>query len=734
MKEFIDLILSKAKKPIDIEKLYNRVGLLMLNNDSDDLTSKDKKTINEILSDGLNNMEYYKTPKGKYTLFSKTSFRTGRFCGTRNGDGFVKANIFYINKAGEHIFKEEKYKIEKGACNGAIDNDYVLIDTVGYNGKPKVEKIVNRNLESIAGEVKKAGDLYFLEPSDKKKRGLTIALDGQYEEGQRVQVSLKKQTANNFYIGEVINYFRPVDDEILWEAYKCGFDNLFSDESMAELDNIPDKVLDSDRVGREDLTHLKVFTIDGDDTKDIDDSLAYRLLKNGNHEVIVSIADVSHYVKRGSALDRDAYRKGTSNYLADTVLPMLPPKLSNGICSLNPGVERLALSCIMEIDSNGNVVKSRIAKTVIKSRLKMTYKKVNDILKNDIVPEGYEDFVYELKSLNNIAHMLRKKRIQNGSVEFDKPELKGIYDEKGQAVDFTTRIQDDAEKLIEEFMILANEQVAKTLVDLGLPCLHRNHGMPNEERLKDFLKMLNVLKIPFNKYSVEECCNNPKAFQALAKHIKCNNHLESMLSTSLIRCMARAKYTPLASGHFGLGKDYYLHFTSPIRRYPDLEIHRILYDCYFDKVNIARNAKKWEKDLVDIGDHCSKMERLADECEMNVLSMKCSEYMEKHIGEEYDGTVIGISDRGLHIMLDNNIEGRVKTTNLDGLYKYDDQTFSMVSLDDGDNYKIGDRLHVRVKNASKIDKTIDFEVMEKMVTDEMEKTKQKTIVKRRFSK
>lgn len=727
---------SKAgkKKPVSIDKIYQNVEMEKMKTGSTGLTDDDKKLIDEAINDGLNDLKYYKTPKGKIVLFNRTSFRAGRFYGTRNGDGIVKTAVSYTNRDGERIEKEEKYKIEKGACNGAIDNDYVLIDTYGYNGKPKIEKIIKRNLESVAGEVAKEGNFYYLIPSDKKKRGLTIALHGEYSEGQKVLVNLTKQTANNFYIGEVVSYFRPVDDDILWEAYKCGIDNVFSEESMEELDKISDVVTPEDKVGREDLTNLKFVTIDGDDTKDFDDAVCYRKSKKGNDEVIVSIADVSYYVKRNSALDRDAYRKGTSSYLADTVLPMLPPKLSNGICSLNPGVERLTISCFMELDKNGNVIDYRISPTVIKSHKRMTYKKVNDLLKNGIVAEGYEDFVEDLNSLNEIAHILRKKRLKNGSIEFDKPELKIIYDKEGHPQDFSIRVQDDAENLIEEFMLLANETVDKHLVSLGLPCLHRVHGMPDGEKIKEFLKMLIVLKIPFNKYSAEECANIPKAFQALAKHISsCSSHMQSFLSTAMIKCMARAKYSPNNIGHFGLQKDEYLHFTSPIRRYPDLVIHRIIRECCFDKVNSARNAKKWDKDLLDIGYHTSKMEKQADECEKNVLYMKCSEYMENHIGEEYDGTIICMSDRGLHVELDNYIEGRVRIYDLPGLYKYNPETFTMESFEGNDNYSVGDRIHVKVKAASKEEKTIDFEVIEKIIPDINENDLNKTFVKRKFS-
>ena len=391
VKNYIDLVFKKEKKPISLEKVYSKVErLLQKENDEYVLTFKDKKDINSILADGIKKYDYYKTPSGKYTSLLKTSFRKGRFHGNRAGEGFVSTIISYFDRDGNQIVKEEKFSVEKDSCNGAIDGDFVLVDIGGNGVKPRIEKVIDRNLENITGEVIRMGNSYFVKPIDKKKQFLTIALEGEAIEGQRVSVLLKKQVSDDFYIGEITRVFNHKDDpdeDVLWEAFKCGVDDQFSKQSLEQVEKIPQSVRDIDKVGREDLTDWEIFTIDGDDTKDVDDALSCRRLDNGNYEVGVHIADVSYYVPEGSPLDKDAYKKGTSNYLAGKVIPMLPHELSNGICSLNPGVERLAMSCIMEVTPDGKVVNYRISPTVIRSQLKMTYSNVNTLLKTGNIPE-----------------------------------------------------------------------------------------------------------------------------------------------------------------------------------------------------------------------------------------------------------------------------------------------------------------------------------------------------------
>ena len=719
MKKYVDYVLKKSKKPINLEKVFFKVEELLQTDDNSfySLSLSDKYKIEEVLEKGIEDYDYIKTPNNRYTAINKTSFRKGRFYGNKNKEGFVISRLEYRNKEGEKVVKEEKFIINRDSCNSAIDGDLVLIDIGGNGMKPKVTKIIERNLENIMGEVERMGNSYFVKPIDKKKQALTIAIEGEAIEGQRVAVNLKQQTSDNFYIGEITRVFNHKDDpdeDILWEAFKCGIDDQFSKESLEQLKHIPDHVRDIDKIGREDLTDWKIFTIDGVDTKDIDDALSIRTLLNGHYEVGVHIADVSHYVTEGSALDKDAYKKGTSNYLANKVIPMLPHELSNGICSLNPYVERLTLSCIMELNKNGEVINYRITPAVIKSNLKMSYDKVNDILKESKIDPEYSEFEEELRTLNKLALILRKNRVLNGAIEFEKPELKLEFDEKGRVSGFSLRKQDLGENLIEEFMVLTNEVVDKDLSLNGYPCDHRVHDQPNEERITDFLRLLEAINMPFS-CDAEDCVNSSHVMQELTEHIKDTGYLKNMLNTNLIRCMSRAKYSPINIGHHGLAKEHYAHFTSPIRRYPDLTLHRIIKDCRINDDNKGWvRAKKWESKLPEICMQSSRMEKIADEAENQVLYMKCSEYMKKHIGEEYKATVIGLSDRNIQIQLDNMVEGRVRMKDINSHYTYNPTTYTLISLENKENYYIGDRLLVKVLRANKEEKTIDFSVVKKL--------------------
>lgn len=717
MKDYLDTIFRKEKKPIDIDRIYLKVENLIRNENPDfqGLSKSEKEEIESLIHKGVENYKYIETPNNRYVSILKTSFRVGKFFGMRGGNGSVSTTISYMDREGNHVVKEQRYSVLKENCSGAIDGDIVLVD-IGRNGeKPKIKKIVHRNLENVMGEVIRIGTGYFVRPIDKKKQFLMIALEGEAIEGQRVAVDLVEHPSDNFYVGKVTRVFNHKDDpdeDILWEAFKCGINDQFSKESLEQVKNIPQKVRDIDKVGREDLTDWEIYTIDGEDTKDIDDALSIKKLPNGNYLVGVHIADVSHYVSEGSPLDIDAYRRGTSYYLTGKVIPMFPHELSNGICSLNPYVERLALSCIMEVSSNGKVIRHRITPTVIKSRLKMSYTKVNQILKDGVVDPQYKEHQDSLRMLNKLALILRRNRLKQGAVEFNRPELKLILDENGQVSDFSVRKQDLGENLIEEFMLLANETVAKDLAEHGFPCLYRIHGKPNEEKLDQYLQMLMAIGMPFG-YTSDDCVSIPHVLQELAEHIKNAGRLADMLSTNMVRCMSRAKYSPVNIGHSGLAKKYYCHYTSPIRRYPDLTVHRIIKDCLLGN-HPRKAAAKWETKLLDIGNQTSKMERVEDDAERQTMAMKCSEYMSHHIGDTYEGTIIGLSDRAIQIQLDNMVEGRILTRDLDGDYVYNPVTFTLLSLDGKDDYYIGDRLLVKVRDASKEEKTIDFLAEEKI--------------------
>ena len=476
---------------------------------------------------------------------------------------------------------------------------------------------------------------------------------------------------------------------------------------MKEADELPSEVLKEEKNNRKDLTKEQIFTIDGDDTKDIDDAISYKKLSNGNHELGVHIADVSHYVIENSNLDKEAYERGTSVYLADRVIPMLPHKLSNGICSLNPEVERLATSCVMEIDTEGNIINYDIFKSIIKSRKQMTYKNVNKILEENIIPEGYEPFAETLKQMQELAKILRKNKIDRGYIDFEIDESKIIVDEKGKAIDVKLRERGIGEKLIEDFMIAANEAVATYINNMELPFVYRIHGEPSEEKINNFIKFVSILgyKIEGNKKEI-----TPKNMQRMLEQLK-NKEEYSILSSILLRSMQKAVYDKNNIGHFGLASKCYTHFTSPIRRYPDLIVHRLLNEYIFEKNINEETVNKYEYKLTDITAHSSERERAAVECEREVDDMKKAEYMQDHIGEEYQGMISSVMPFGMFVELPNLIEGLVHISDLtDDVYTYNEETFSIVGRKNKRGYRLGDKVKIQVKSANKEAKTVDFTI------------------------
>ena len=503
-------------------------------------------------------------------------------------------------------------------------------------------------------------------------------------------------------------------EAILWEAFKHGVDNEFSRDAIEQLKYIPDEVRDIDRIGREDLTHLEVFTIDGRDTKDMDDAISLTINDRGNYILGVHITDIASIVPEGSPLDKEAFRKGNSFYLGGTVLPMFPHKISNGIGSLNPYVDRMTISCIMEISPKGVVLSHRISPTIIRSRKKMTYDSVNKLLKNNEVEEGYEEFSETLLRMYKLSLILKKNRILDGATDFNRGELKEKRDSNGKIVGFGTRIQDAAENLIEEFMVLANQEVDKDLTSKGFPFLHRVHGYPNEARLERLLKLLERVGLPFADYSATELAYDHKAYQKLISHINSAGTLREVLLTEAIRCMSKAQYSPESIGHYGLAKKYYCHFTSPVRRDADLTNQRIIWDLLFRRDNIEKDVHKWSRKLPEIAIRTSKQERVSNDTERDVLKMICAEYMEDYIGEEFFGTIVELSSNGFVVQLDNLMEGNVRIRDLGGRYVYSEKNFALISKDDNNHYFLGDRLHLMLSRASKESKRLDFQVLDKI--------------------
>lgn len=671
------------------------------------------KTVDELkdLLKALNHLEdelkIYRTKKDSYLLFHNSHMKLGKLIAHKKGFGFVD------------IEGNEDVYIAPLNMNHAIHGDKVVVEIISKKGmdlEGRIVRIVNREIKEMVGEYYEEDGIGHIHLDDEKVK-LEICIDKNKSmgamPGHKVLVKVLEKLKSNHYKGEVLKVLGHKNDpgvDILSIVAKYGIHDTFPKDVMYEVEKLPDAVKEEELVGRRDLREECIFTIDGDDTKDIDDAISIKKLENGNYELGVHIADVSFYVKSGTALDMEAYERGTSVYLADRVIPMLPHKLSNGICSLNPNVDRLSMSCVMEIDAKGKVVDYDIFESVIRSNKQMTYKCVNKILEENEIPEGYEDFVEELKLMEELAHILRKEKESRGYIDFELDESKIIVDEAGKAIDVVLRNRGVGEKLIEDFMIAANETVATHVYFMELPFLYRVHGEPSEEKIQKFLDFIGILG-----YSVHGKIKDihPKTMQDILEQLKEKKEFH-ILSSMLLRSMQKAVYDKNNIGHFGLASKYYTHFTSPIRRYPDTTVHRLLRLYLFENKMDRDTINYWDNHLLLIGEHTSEMERASIECEREVDDMKKAEYMMDHIGEQFTGIVSSVVSFGMFIELPNLIEGLVRIENLKGdHYFFDEATFSIHGEKDKRGYRLGDTVNVTVLAANKEARTVDFVITAK---------------------
>lgn len=695
MKEKILEILKEETKGQNINEINNKLHLRGM----EEITELEDN-LKELVTEGVLHM----SKNREYMLMSNTkSLKVGKLRINKNGNGFVECEP-------EDIF------VHSNDLNGAINGDFVEVEIKTRLNDPEPEgyirNILKRDLKNVVGEMVKDKKTLAFKPDDEK---LNIAVKLTKEsmkgcvEGHKVIISIIKEIGNRTFLGKVEKIIGHKNDpgvDILTIAAKHSIETEFSEEVKRELKNIPDEVCENDLIGRTDLTKEMIFTIDGDDTKDIDDAISVK--RDGKNYVLgVHIADVSNYVKVGSALYDSAFSRGTSSYLADTVIPMIPHQLSNGICSLNPEVIRLTLSCIMTIDNNGKVISYDIFPSYIKSRKQMTYKNVNKILDENIIPEGYGEFADTLKLMHELSKILRQEKINRGYIDFGIDEAKVIQDENGKAIDIVKRIQGTGEKLIEDFMIAANETVATHISNMDLPFIYRVHDLPNAEKIEDFSNLIKQMgyQIHTNLSKI-----TPVTMQKLLNEFRDKDEFV-ILSDMLLRSMKKAIYSTNNIGHFGLASKNYTHFTSPIRRFPDLTVHRLLRTYLFenriDMETINFNAKY----LIDVADHSSETEVNSVEAERDVLDMKMAEYMESHIGEEYEGIISGVTNFGMFVELDNLIEGLVHISTLDGFYTYVPEMLSLISANKKNKYRIGDKVKIIVTNANKNQGIIDFELV-----------------------
>lgn len=690
MEEQIIEILKDETKGKTIDEINKELHYKSIKGINDLQTVLDQMTTEGIL---------HKSKKREYILMSNTkTLKCGYIRINRSGNGFVDV------ENGPDIF------VRSENLNGAINNDFVEVDYSTRNNEAYVIKILKRDLSNLVGEMVSIKNKLVFKPDDDKLNiivKLTKDSLNQVVEGHKVLVQIIKEIGKRQYLGKIAKIIGHKNDpgvDIIAIALRHGIEVEFSEEVIKELEDIPNVVSENEKVGRKDLTNEMIFTIDGDDTKDIDDAISIKK-NNDNYILGVHIADVSHYVKMGSSLYDSAFNRGTSSYLADTVIPMIPHQLSNGICSLNPEVERLTISCIMTINKNGKVIDYDIFPSVIKSRKQMTYKNVNKILEEDIVPEGYEAYVSDLKLMAELAKILRAEKVSRGYIDFGLDEAKIIQDENGKAIDVVKRERGVGENLIEDFMIAANETIATHISNMDLPFIYRVHDVPNSEKIEDFKNLIKQMG-----YQIHTDLNKitPLTMQKVLNELRDKKEF-NILSDMLLRSMKKAIYSTNNIGHFGLALTNYTHFTSPIRRFPDLTVHRLLRTYLFENRIDMETINYNEKYLVDVATNSSETEVAAQEAERDVLDMKMAEYMESHIGEEYDGIISSVTNFGMFVELDNLIEGLVHISTLDGYFEYIPEILSLVS--DNKRYRIGDTVRVVVVSASKESSTIDFELV-----------------------
>lgn len=641
--------------------------------------------------------------KGKYMKPENVAL-VGTFESTSRGFGFVvipdrEDDIFVKANDTMNAFYHDKVK--------------VVITTEKNGGKRaegKIVAIVEHEVKEVVGTFQKNRTYGFVIP-DNAKINCDIFIPQEFMngavEGSKVVASISdygSQSKNpQGKVTEVLGHIDDpgVDIMSIIKAYDLPVE--FSESVKKAINDIPDVVSEKDKAGRVDLRNVQMVTIDGEDAKDLDDAVS--ISKEGPvYHLGVHIADVSHYVTEGSALDKEALKRGTSVYLVDRVIPMIPHKLSNGICSLNQGEDRLALSCLMDIDEKGNIVGHRICETVINVDRRMSYTSVKKILVDNDTNEimKYKELVPMFHMMEEAAELLRKKRFARGSVDFDFPESKIILDENGHPTDIKPYDRNVATKIIEDFMLAANETVAEDYFWQDMPFLYRTHENPDPEKMRKLATFIN--NFGYTLRLTDDL--RPKEIQKLLSEIE-GSDAENLISRLTLRSMKKAKYTTECVGHFGLAAKYYCHFTSPIRRYPDLQIHRIIKENLHGGLSPKR-AAHYDAILPDVAVQTSAMERRAADAERDTDKLKMAEYMEQFVGETFDGVVSGVTAWGVYVELPNTIEGMVSINNMKGFYTFDEEHYEMVGELGNRSYKLGQKVKVVVIGTDKILRTIDF--------------------------
>ena len=703
-KKVYDFICSDVYVPMKIKELAIMLAV----------KHEDRPQLERILLELQQEGKIVLSKRGKYTKGEEKRL-VGTFTAHPKGFGFVT-----IPDESEDIF------IPETKVNGAMHMDTVEVivspAATGRRREGTVVNIVERGMKQVVCTYEQNKTFGFGVP-DNTKFAKDIFIPQERSKGavsgHKVVVEITNYGANGKNPeGKVVEILGHINDpgvDILSIVRAYGLPVEFSEKIMHQVENVAHEVSSADMAGRKDLRDWQMVTIDGEDAKDLDDAVS--LTMDGDNYVLgVHIADVTNYVQEHSALDVEALKRGTSVYLVDRVIPMLPHALSNGICSLNEGENRLALSCIMTINPKGEVIGHEIAETVICVDRRMSYTNVKKILADHDAATiaEYEELVPMFLRMETLSAILRKKRMKRGAIDFDFPETKVVLDEQGVPVAIKPYERNVATKIIEDFMLIANETVAQDYFWQDAPFLYRTHEKPDSEKIHKLSTFINNFGYSIHIGSDEV---HPKELQKLLEKIEGTDQ-EGLISRLTLRSMKQARYSPICSGHFGLAANYYCHFTSPIRRYPDLQIHRIIKENLRGRFNEARRTH-YEAILPEVAKHTSEMERRADEAERETIKQKKVEYMEGHIGEVFSGVISGVTEWGFFVELANTVEGLVRVTSLtDDFYEYYEDSYELVGQATNRRYKLGQRIRVRVEQADRLMRTIDFSIAAEGDTDE----------------
>lgn len=700
LKQRKEMLLSLFQEKTYVPMKLKELAILL------DIPRSEREDLQEVLDSLLKEGRIGVSKKGKYGR-AEAFARTGIFTGHVRGFGFVSIE-------GE----EQDVFIPAGKTAGAMDQDEVQVvveDSWGDRRRPEgsVIRILKHANETIIGYYQKHKNFGFV-LADNRKLNQDIFIphgrDMGAVTGHKVVVRVTdfggERQKPEGEVTEIIGHVNDPGTDILSIVKAYGLSEEFPEEVMREAAGVPEEVGEGETEGRLDLRRLPTVTIDGEDAKDLDDAITLSKDVGGGYTLGVHIADVSHYVREGSPLDEEALRRGTSVYLADRVIPMLPHKLSNGICSLNEGTDRLAVSCIMEFDAGGSLLGHRIAETVIRVDKRMSYTAVNAIVaeRDEAARKEYEELVPMFEWMKELAELLRERRRKRGSIDFDFPESKIVLDERGRVVEIRPYERNAATRIIEDFMLMANETIAEDCFWQEIPFLYRTHEYPDPEKMKRLGTFINNFGYSMRTQNGEV---HPREVQKLLDKIE-GSPQEALISRLTLRSMRQARYGTVCTGHYGLAAPYYTHFTSPIRRYPDLQIHRIIKENLRNGLGENR-ASHYERVLPEVAVSCSAAERRADEAERETDKLKKCEYMSRHVGECYEGVISGVTGWGLYVELPNTVEGLIRVGELtDDYYRFDEERMELAGEATNRRYKLGQKVRVQVAGTDKLARTIDF--------------------------